>query len=167
MCNQQEIRNFLSKVEPIETFSIIDVDYDAQVAYYVNPDPDSTDEPYFKLYNHESFVKATKIARISFLEPNYIKQCDKNQSWILNFQEKERLLHFLSNPSDSYPYVSTWQHAMFQWNHECLLLEKQFDKCKYRNIVCAFSKGFYDTEENIHNPRYLPSYLPVPDYMKL
>ena len=157
----------ISNFEPIESMAQIGIDRDAQMAYYVNPDPSRIGEPYFKVYDRESYVKSTRIARISFLEPRYIQHKDTKKPWILNHSEKRRLLQFLNDPSIKYSGASNWEYALYQWNNEHLLLNEAYNKKIYKDEIDAYIRGFYDIEENLDNPSYLPSNLPVPDYMKL
>lgn len=37
----------------------------------------------------------------------------------------------------------------------------------YKTRIEAFVNGYYNTEENLKDPSYVPSYLKMPDYTKL
>ena len=47
-------------------------------------------QAYFKVYNNENYKKATKIARIHFMNPSY--EMHSNQHWPLNTTEKKMLI---------------------------------------------------------------------------
>ena len=52
---------------------------------------------YFKFFNHKSFNSATKVARITFLNPSYIHHKDPygKQEWELNNEERKDLNEIL------------------------------------------------------------------------
>lgn len=53
-------------------------------------------DPYFKIYNDTNPRIASKVARISLLEPRYI--IHNNQRWELNSKEKKKLMKYLVLP---------------------------------------------------------------------
>ena len=73
-----------------------------KISITVNPDQTKTisfiDDPYFKIYNGESFNSATKIARISLKDPHYIyhKNNRNKKQWILNSAERKILINTLT-----------------------------------------------------------------------
>lgn len=124
-----------------------------------DPDVDHIGEPYFKFYNNASFDKASKIARISFLEPKYIHHKNARghfDDWVLNSKERKLLVelltkkvsHFKSNGEK----MTGWEYAISQFNNE---------------------KGYEqeDTENNLLPNKLLDDSvafnLPMPDYTKL
>lgn len=96
-------------------------------------------KPYFVLFNHWRPGHATKMARISFLEPKYELGTSFNKSvWFLSEQEKSDLCVFLNQPK--YSRDSVW-HA----------------------IIAAFNNEVQADDDS----RMLPENLPMPDYRRL
>jgi hypothetical protein len=116
--------------------------------------------PYFKVFNHNSYVRATKVARISFLEPKYIIHKDRKENWILNGDEKEQLIDLLELPSTNTfrngKKLTNWQKAMAQYNLENGLIGdiEDAEDCLLKNT------------KNFHT-QPLPIDLKMPDYTKL
>lgn len=54
------------------------------------------EKPYFKVYDSNSYKKATKIARIYFDEAKYVKDHIGKPEWILNSQERKLLVQILN-----------------------------------------------------------------------
>ena len=157
-----------NELEPIVSMSRIGLDSKETMLYYVNPDTNRAGEPYFKVYDNISHNKATHIARISFLEPRYIRHRDEagKQPWKLSSSEKKKMLNYLKGSSGFFK-MTFFQYAMYLWNNEYGFFDGVPLDGKFENIMVAYAKGFYDTEENIGHPSYLSSYLEIPDYTKL
>ncbi len=158
----------LSYLEPIESMSQIGSDETAKMVYYVNPDTNRRGDPYFKVYDNILRSKARTMTRISFLEPKYvIHKPDRGmKSWKLNKSEIKSMIKYLNKRSALFK-ITNWQYAMYMWNLEFSFFSKGFDENKYDNSVIAYVKGYYDVEENLNHPSYLPSYLEMPDYLLL
>lgn len=98
----------------------------------VNPDEHHIGNPYFKVYNNESYDKATSMNRISFTEPLYINHTTYGKKrWFLNSKEKKNLISLLNAPSDHIDRRDTsreytnWEWAIIQYNNEiCAVGEK-------------------------------------------
>lgn len=122
----------------------------------VNPDEHHIGNPYFKVYNSESFDKATSMNRISFNAPVYIEHTTYGKDrWILNSKEKRNLVSLLMAPSDhidrrdtSREY-SNWEWALIQYNTE----------------ICAV--GEKDTIAGRLKGNALSIDLAMPDYLEL
>lgn len=102
------------------------------------------DNPHINIYYGEGGMwKASKVARISLLEPRYLMppDCDINL-WVFNTEEKMLLLSILKSESISYSGsgYTTWDDIIRKFNFEA--------KCN-------------------NYKRRLPENLPIPDYMKL
>ena len=97
-----------------------------------NADEHHIGNPYFKIYNNESYSTATRMNRVSFLEPSYIEHTTYGKKkWLLNSKDKKKLVELLTEPSDhidrrdtSREY-SNWEWAIIQYNTEiCCVGEK-------------------------------------------
>lgn len=140
-----------------EMATIIADTKDGGMCIVVNANETREGTPYFKVVNHSSFVKATKIARISFLRPEYIihKNRDGKENWVLNSKEKKHLIDLLHRKSDVLDY-SIWQYTIAQYNMENGHTKRLKDTSE---IKMSDVKNF-ETDP-------LPKKLPIPDYMKL
>lgn len=117
---------------------------------------------YFKLYNNDSYVKATKVARISMLKPNYLvhKNDDGKENWILNNKEKRKLINLLHSKNEEYVILSNWQVIIATYNRDNFHIP--FINLVMRNIT------FDDYNEKIKTIKgAIPLNQPMPDYMKL
>ena len=76
----------------------------ASPAITISVNPDKTKEisfindPYFKVYNGNSFNSANKIARISLKDPHYIyhKNNKGKEQWTLNSDERKLLIRTMT-----------------------------------------------------------------------
>ena len=145
-----------------EMATIIADTKDGGMCIVVNRSEFRKGNPYFKVVNHNSFVKAEKIARISFLKPEYIihKNRDGKTNWVLNNQEKRHMIELLHQKSTNIfrngKRMSNWEKAIAQYNMENSLIN---------NIEKAEDKKLKDTKDFETDP--LPIDLPMPNYMKL
>ena len=140
-----------------EMSTIIADTKDGGMCIVVNANETRKGMPYFKVVNHNSFVKAEKIARISFLKPEYIihKNRDGKADWHLNSQEKRHMIELLHQKSAVLNY-SIWKYAIAQYNMENSYI---LDIKDASNIKMSDVKNF-ETDP-------LPIDLPMPNYMKL
>lgn len=79
----------------------------------INPPTERDDLFYFKVFNNDAF-KATKVARISLLIPEYI-HCSDNPEWILNEQEKINLISILSS--------GVWNKLLYNYEKQLKYLD--------------------------------------------
>ena len=124
-----------------------------------DPDGDHIGEPYFKFYNNASFDKASKIARISFLESKYIHHKNARghfDDWVLNSKERKLLIELLKGTINRYKINGTkmtgWEYAIHQFNSE-----KGYDDIEIENNLLP-NKLLDDS---------VAFNLPMPDYTKL
>lgn len=109
---------------------------------------------YFKIYDNDSYTKATKSTRISFREPVYIshKNPDGKEVWILNAKEKKALIKQLNQPSRLFKNTNytIWHDCIAYFNNE------------------AYGLDFEETlEVKEDKEKYLPINLKMPDYTQL
>lgn len=158
----------IEELEPIVSMAKVGVDDVGKTVYYVNPDLNRIGDPYFKVYDNISHTKATHIARISFLEPRYVSHRDEagKQPWKLNSSEKKKMVAYL-NQKSGIVKTTNWIYCMYLWNNEYGFFDSISLDEKYSHGVFAYKDGFYDTDENLKHPSYLPSYLQIPDYTVL
>ena len=117
-------------------------------------------EPYFKFYNAFTYRKATKVARISFLEPRYVIHRGYPFHFKLDAVQKQALMKFLTAPAKGlFPDSFTnWQAALVTYN--------------VQNIDYQF-RQWYDFDANeLRKARgrmrfALPIDLPMPNYLLL
>lgn len=124
--------------------------------------PTGYNNQYFKLYNNDSYVKATKVARISMLKPNYLvhKNDDGKENWILNNKEKRKLINLLHSKNEEYVILSNWQVIIATYNRDNFHIP--FVNLVMRNIT------FDDYNEKVKATKgAIPLDQPMPDYMKL
>ena len=124
--------------------------------------PTGYNNQYFKLYNSNLISKATKVARISMLKPNYLihKNDDGKENWILNNKEKKDLVNLLKKPMKIYSFITNWQYMILVYNRD------NFDIDELDLLSGEISiKEYNDNVKFIENA--LPLDLKIPDYMKL
>ena len=73
-------------------------------------------QAYFKVYNNENYKKATKIARIHFMNPSY--EMHSNQHWPLNTTEKKMLIKILNTTIQINDVETTtvWKELIGEYN---------------------------------------------------
>lgn len=118
---------------------------------------------YFLLYNHCIYVKATRVARISFMLSSYIKPSD----WMLDCEDCNRLMQVLhsANTVTFTNHLSVWESLLVFYNSERLglpfELSLQFTRANRAKFIECYDKEF----DELHLA--LPIDLPTPDYTKL
>ncbi|MCF0215214.1 MAG: hypothetical protein HUK21_01920 [Fibrobacteraceae bacterium] len=129
---------------------------DMHILIQVNSDEHHIGNPYFKVYDSFSYEKSTRMNRISFLEPAYVKHTTYGKKlWVLNAKDMKHLITILNTPSDHIDRRDTsrtytnWEWAIIQYNNE----------------ICAV--GEKDTVEGKLNGSALTIGLPMPNYMEL
>ncbi len=142
--------------------STVSRDYVQNWSIGLNPDINRNRPTYFKLYNNTNYKKATKCARISFLEPKYIVHRGEKGLWKLaNNKEKKLLMNFLSSHKRGIKGIdqptSNWQYAIALWNVEMHFIDSPDE---------AFAITMKDySPTDLNSP--LPIDLPMPNYLNL
>ena len=124
--------------------------------------PTRYNNQYFKLYNSNIISKATKVARISMLKPNYLihKNDDGKENWILNNKEKRKLVNLLHSKNEEYDILSNWQVIIATYNRDNFHIP--FVNLIMKNIT------FDDYNEKVKTIKGAISLdQSMPDYMKL
>lgn len=145
--------------EPIESMSQIGrngSEDKSEYCVYVNPDQSRTGDPYLKYYNARSYSKADKVIRLGMKKFEIIHHSDGLRFWDVTRKELKTLDNFLSGRSKIFSPYTNWQVALYLWNYESDLFTDIPDK--YNTIIEAFFDGYFDTEENLNKPNYLPSF---------
>ena len=114
---------------------------DEEMAIHINTDEAERKERvnYFKVFNAKIWSSATKVCRISLLEPAYISKENRDgcANWILNADEKKKLIEVLK--------------SLHHWGRE-----SNFEAARgWCNVM----------NEDIGEP--LPEDAPMPDYSLL
>ena len=133
-------------------------------AVQVHPDSGRSGDPYMKLYDNKGFSSEGNKTRVSLLKPKYVVH--NNEVWTLNSKYRKALVDFLRSPSKDFPRLTNWYAVKYYWNNECHLLSYETDTGKLSRPQ-AYVSGYYDTDENISNPSYVPSYLEMPNYLEM
>lgn len=128
-----------------ELTSIVEIDILSDYYIHIDASEDCLNRAYFKVYNSARRDKVTKVARISFFEPEYILGIDLNyDNWILSTKEKLNLITLLSNKR-----YSVWHQAIATFNQEKNFLTPdnwlRFDK----NVkqLLSFTKSIDDVKD--------------------
>ena len=95
-------------------------------------------DPYFKVYNNTSERRATAVARISILRPEYVKHTDGLKTFVLGKKEIGFIKKTLLEPIHG--YESAWKY----------MIAYLIDLAKQQKIKISY-------DEN----------LPMPDYLQL
>ena len=80
--------------------------------------PGNPNNQYFKYGNDIGINKATKVARISLLEPKYLYHRDKAYIWALTNKEINNLINILKSPSDKHKGLTKWQDLLITYNED-------------------------------------------------
>lgn len=135
----------------------------------VNPDINHNGNPYFKYYKNNSYgnKSGNKVARISFLRPEYIlhgKERSGIPTWkdpYPNAEDKQRLIDILNSTSEENPNCTVWTMLKYHWN-----VEKGF-----RGSVDDYigTPSIMDQKYMNSNSKgnYVPYSLSMPNYMNL
>ncbi len=129
-------------------------------------------EPYFKVINSKSWPSATKVARISFLEPKFIEHVYPRgkKKWNLDEDDILRLKNILMKPLTTTYYdgrnITVWEHLMAQYNVENDLSDS-YDDAYLKELDPKEFKGKSKTLQRILHTEALPNNLMIPDYAKL
>lgn len=123
----------------------------------VNPDSNRISEAYFKMYNSDNYMSATKVARISFFRPILISHKGSKKPWnYLNSKQKEILIEYLNSESKNYPKYKVWDVLKYTWNDE-------HGYCS--GTIDDYYNGADDNK--IKTKSYIPSKLEIPNYKNI
>lgn len=133
----------------------------------VTPDTSRQGVCYFKYLDSESYRTAESIAGVNIRKPEriYHKDATGKQEWQLSHKDKKALCKFLDSNS-KYKGATNWDLVLYHWNNENGFLEEDYGD-RYSSPVEAFVDGFFDSEDNVADPSYVPSYVVRPDYLLL
>ena len=154
-------------IEPIYCMAQTDQDTKLKLTTWVNPDPNRSGDPYFKIYSDYLKNRATYMARIKFLSPErvYHKSDEGKLEWELNSKIKKNLIRYMNMPSNLYAGNTRWDVTKFLWNNELDLVAGNVPK-GYTSKIDAYVDGYYD-KQNKGNPSYVSSEVEIPDYTLL
>lgn len=124
----------------------------------VNPEPDRLSIAYFKVFNAESFRKATKVARLHFKDSGmeYHKDQSGKQQWGLSSREIKRIVKLLKEENDSHEGYTNWQIACYQWNLENGLIKT------FKGYFDGIYDHMYDNDTRLKEA-YVPSDQEMPE----
>lgn len=121
--------------------------------------PTGYNNKYFKMWEGISYTKAKKIARISLIQPKYLKHNDDKEEWILNKNLRDELNNILETKAND--KVTFWQLLILTYNNDNYSIpfynylsgNMTFDE--YENIVMS-KKGSLSLNTKIPNYKELP-----------
>ena len=142
----------------------IGVNTNPAFAVQVHPDFGRSGDAYMKLYDNKGFSSEGNKTRVSLLRPKYVVH--NNEVWKLNSKYRRALVDFLNSPSKDFPGLTNWDMVKYHWNNECHVLSYDVDTGELTRPQ-AYVSGLYDTEDNLSNPSYVPSYSEMPNYLEL
>lgn len=164
-----EFDKFLIKGELLEAMALTYIDKQNNCSMYVNPDRNSIGNEYFKFCNNASWIKATKLCRISFREPKYIIHSNsyKVEDWLLTKKEQKFLMTVLWSDSKKYKGFSVWQALIIDYNAERYDLD--LEECERITLNFQHKLSLRSQLSGYEEIQLaaLPLGLPIPNYLKL
>lgn len=112
-------RNISFALSELDELTKVVARYDNNSIYVSSPTLRG-DLIYFKIYNNPVLWKATKCARISMLDPQYVyaPDVDKRSIWILSNEEKSRLIEVFNTQTELWAKIKN--EFIFQSEYENL-----------------------------------------------
>ena len=133
---------------------------------WVNPDSGRVGDPYLKYYNAQNYTEAESVIRLGLKEAKLIYHNDDKKRWKVTKEQLKQLDTFLSSKSAEYRRYTNWQTTIYHWNYEYGFLDSEYPD-RYDTIIDAYMDGYFDTNDNLSNPSYIPSYQKQPSYADL
>lgn len=149
----EEYSEFLYEMASVRAYKL-----DSQILLAVNPDIHRQGLAYFKMYNSNSVDTATKVWRINFLKPEFVK-AHKGKipaSTEINNEYRNKLISYLTATSKENKKYSVWDVLKYHWNDEMGFCN-EYDLDDY----------MAGKADNNTNPAYLKSTLGMPNYKNL
>ena len=130
-------------------------DFVHNMSIAVNPDDSRNNPLYFKLFDSTNYLKATRCARIRFMEAKYEPpHKDSKENWVLNSHERRALVEFLKSHirgrKQERSELSNWEYAIASWNVEMHYIDNQSEAA-----------------DLVPGATPLPLCTPMPDYLLL
>lgn len=124
-------------------------------------------EPYLKIYDNPRYSKSEYVTRLSLKDGHRIihDNYDGRKEWNIDNKTLKALDTFLAKPSRRFIGYTNWQVLLYLWNYETSIIISAPDDL-YDTDIDAFADGYYDTEDNLKNPNYMPSYAAQPSFLK-
>ena len=124
----------------------------------INPNRDLVGNPYFKVFNTESYYYGvTKVVRLSFIDSRIIYHRDRFKDWNIDDNDIAQIKEVLNWRHEFFKDYTVWQITKWAWNFEYFALLKS-DLVKYMT-------GKLDKQYKDH-PSYVPSDTPMPETWK-
>lgn len=125
----------------------------------INPDINRTRDPYFKVYDSDSWTTARNVWRVYFNKPEFVKAHTRKKEvqTVMNSKMKKQLILALNSKSKNEPEYTVWQSLKFHWNDELNFCSGSI--ADYYNKI--------DDKANAKNPNYIISTLEQPNYEEL
>lgn len=142
--------------EPVYSMAQIGKNENPIFCIWVNPDQGRNGDPYFKMYDAQKYSSAKHSIRIGLKEPKLIYHADGKKFWNVTKSDLKALDRFMSKKSRKYAGFTNWQATIFDWNYEYGCIEPSPED-EFNSDIEAFFSGYYDTNENLHKPSYIPS----------
>ena len=140
--------------------SMVIIDNNKKRSIWVE-NPTHYDNRYFKIFNNDSVSKATKVARISMINPRYMthRNDDGKENWILTLSEKRYLINILNQKIKINPNITNWQRIILTYNRDSFQIDPD------NLITNEMTKEEYNRLATKKNAISLD--LSILDYMKL
>lgn len=134
-------------------------DQEEGILISVNPERQTLNIPYFKVYDNSSVNTAKCVARLHFKDSGmeYHKDSLGKRQWIINNGDVKNIRNILQKKSKRDKSYTYWQMACFQWNYENGLIDDDTDK---------YFAGKYDEKyrgDSRLESAYVPSTQEMPD----
>jgi hypothetical protein len=122
----------------------------------VNPDPKRVGDPYLKYYDANNYRKADRVIRLGLKDLKAFDHSNERgiKQWNVSKDDLRVLDAFLNEKNKDFPAYTNWQVALYHWNNEYGFISNTDE---YSTNIEAFIAGYYDTDENIAEPSYVPS----------
>lgn len=148
--------------EDINCMTTIGTNFSPTFTVIVNPDSRRIGDPYLKICDGKRFHSSEHTARLNLKEPALVKHhSDGKKEWNLTNKDIKNLKNYLNSKSKKNPKYTNWEYTIFSWNDEYGFLESYEG---VEPLIDEFFNGYFDTEENLSNPSYVPSYQLMPDW---
>lgn len=133
--------------------------YEKNLNINVNQEIKHLSIAYFKVYDHEKYSAAKRVARLHFKDSGieYHNDGRGKQAWKLNASDNKKIIMLMKEQSDSHTGYTNWQVACYQWNYENGLVKNFNDyfNGKYDHM--------YDNDSRLKGA-YVPSTQEMPKH---
>ncbi|MDE7354444.1 MAG: hypothetical protein K2O06_15540 [Acetatifactor sp.] len=139
-------------------FEMAMIAYEDKLNISVNQETKRLSIAYFKVYDHQKYSAAGRVARLHFKDSGMEYHSDSRgkKIWEISGSDSRRIVKLMQSPSDDHDGYTNWQVACYQWNYHNGLVKS------FKDYFAGKYDHMYDNDDRLKEA-YVPSTQEMPE----